>query len=137
MTTENTTKEIELREKQAVEQAQGEVTWEGRFFNPHVDIFSSEKDITVQADLPGVERKNLDIDLREGVLTIVGKVDEKRDGFRAIRSEYEVGGYMRRFTISDEIDTEHIAATLKDGVLTLVLPKAAKALPRKIEVVVN
>jgi len=137
MSTENTSKEIEVREKQAVEQAHGEVTWEGRFFNPHVDIWSSEKGITILADLPGVAKDGLDIDLREGILTIVGKVAGQRDGFEPIRSEYEIGGYMRRFTISDEIDTEAIGATLKDGVLTLVLPKAARALPRKIAVHVN
>ena len=132
MTEQNT--EIEVREKQEVEASQGEATWEGTFFTPDVDIYSTDEGITVLADVPGVTADGLDIDLREGVLTLIGKVPAVDGGLRPVRGEYRVGGYLRRFTLSDDVDADGIEASLDAGVLTLTLPKAEKAKPRKIQV---
>lgn len=132
--TPNTDTELEVREKLEVEKSQGETTWEGSFFHPDVDIHATEDRIVLLADMPGVQRDNLDIDLREGVLSLVGRITDVSDDFKPLHEEYRVGGYARRFTLSDDIDADKIEASLKDGVLELVLPKAEKALPRKIEV---
>ena len=126
--------EIEVAEKQAVDTTSGETTWEGTFFTPTVDIYSNDSAITLLADMPGVAPDDLDIDLRKGVLTLLGKVRELPVGHRPLQQEYEMGGYRRRFELSDDIDAEKIEATMKDGVLHLLLPKAEKAMPRKIEV---
>ena len=135
MTTNQTkTNEIEVAEKQEVEETSGEPTWAGTFFSPQVDILSSDTGITLVADLPGVTREGLDIDLREGVLTLVGKVEELSPEHRILQQEYRLGGYLRRFNISDDVDRDGIHAALKDGVLTLQLPKVKSAQPRKIEV---
>ncbi len=127
-------KEITVRNKQAVETTSGEPTWSGRFFTPAADIYSSDEAITLVLDMPGVTQEELDIDLRDGVLTIVGKVPDEPAEYRLMQQEYEIGGYLRRFNISDKVDRDGISAKLKDGVLTLVLPKAEEIRPRKIEV---
>ena len=85
--------------------------------------------------MPGVKGKDLDIDLQRSILTIKGDVaspegPNERDVFR----EYNTGSYVRQFALSDTIDQSKIDAELKDGVLKLVLPKAEKAVPRKIAV---
>lgn len=132
MTSENS--EIEVQDKQTVDASSGEPTWAGRFFTPAVDIYSTDTETVVTADLPGVTQDGLEIDLRDGVLTLVGKVQEVPAGYRALQNEYEIGGYLRRFDLNDDIDADRIDATLRDGVLALLLPKAEAALPRKIQV---
>ena len=85
--------------------------------------------------LPGVKEKDLKIDLDNDILTIIGDVEEskgKAENF--VAREYRTGRYYRQFTIGETIDGEKINATLDDGVLKLVMPKAAKAKPRKIEI---
>ena len=85
------------------------------------------------ADIPGVEPDGLEIDLRDNVLTIMGKVKPEED-HRYILKEFGVGNYYRQFTLSEVIDQEKLAAGIKNGVLTLTLPKVEKARPRRIEV---
>jgi HSP20 family protein len=87
--------------------------------------------------MPGVSKGSLEIDLRDGVLTLTGKVEALPEDYRALQREYQLGGYLRKFNISDRIDSAGIAATLKDGVLTLVLPRSEEARPRKIAVQVG
>ena len=100
-----------------------------------MDIFETEKAITLIADMPGVRSENLDIDLREDVLTLSGEPDVPgKEGETPILEEYRIGRYVRRFTLSDVIDQSKIEAEISNGVLTLVLPKAEKAVPRKISV---
>jgi HSP20 family protein len=127
-------KALEAKEKQEVK-ADVEHTRPGPTFTPAVDIFETDTGITLVADMPGVKAKNLDIDLHKSVLTIKGDVvspegANETDIFR----EYNTGSYVRQFTLSDAIDQSKIDAELKDGVLKLVLPKAEKAVPRKIAV---
>ena len=126
--------EIQAKEKAAVA-ALAEGIKEGRMFSPAVDIFETDREITLLADMPGVGTKDLKIDLRDDTLTITGDVTplEGTDE-EDILVEYEVGSYYRQFTLSEVIDQNKIDAQLKDGVLRLALPKVEKAKPRKITV---
>ena len=104
-------------------------------FTPRVDIREEANGLTLVADMPGVDEKSVQIDLNKGVLTISGHV-EPRDlaGRRVIMSEYRIGDYQRAFTLSDEVDTAKIEASVKDGVLRVWLPKAEQAKERRIPV---
>lgn len=107
----------------------------GPTFMPAVDIFESEREITLLADMPGVKAKDLSIDLRESVLTVEGHIDppESTNEIDLLR-EYRTGNYLRQFTLSEMIDQAKIEAEMKDGVLRLKLPKVEEAKPRKIAV---
>ena len=127
-------KELKVKEKQEVATT-GEQTRPGVVYTPDVDIFESEKDITLLADMPGVTTDNLTIDLRDDVLTLTGDADnDVEDTEELVVFEYGVGKYHRQFTLSEVIDQAKITAELKEGVLRLVLPKVEKATPRKITV---
>ncbi len=129
-----TDKELKVQEKKET-QTQGEPTKPGRQFIPSVDIYETEGAVMLRADMPGVDKSGVSIDLEKGVLTINGTMDGDEDpSERVLLKEYETGHYMRRFTISEAIDQEKIEAKIVDGVLTLVLPKIEPAKPRKIEV---
>ena len=126
----------ELQAKQKTEvNAPSEQTTTGAVFVPTVDIFETEREINLLADLPGVKTEDLKIDLRDNVLTLSGDVEPfEGSNENDIFIEYEVGKYFRQFTVSEEIDQEKIEAHMKDGVLRLILPKAEKTVPKKITV---
>lgn len=127
------TKEISKKE---AETPQGvERTRPHKVYTPEVNILERKDEIVVTADLPGVDEKSLDITLEKNVLTIYGRVEPPvPESQRLAYSEYGVGDYQRAFTLSDEVDKEKIQATMKNGVLRLVLPKAESAKTRKIPV---
>ncbi|MEZ4529199.1 MAG: Hsp20/alpha crystallin family protein [Desulfobacterales bacterium] len=127
-------KELQAKEKQAVA-VPAEQTMPGPIFSPHVDIFETEQEIVLLADMPGVKPEHLDIDLRESVLTISGDIApfEGADE-QDVLIEYEVGRYQRQFTLSEVVDQSRIEAKLEKGVLRLILPKMEKAIPRKISI---
>lgn len=107
----------------------------GPVFTPNVDIYDTENAIHLVADMPGVGPSDLTIDLRDDVLTLAGDIaPEGSADETVIYTEYQTGRYYRQFTLSEVIDQGKIDAKLKDGVLTLVLPKVEKATPRKITV---
>ena len=133
-TQEKRENEIAVHDKKAIEKSAHEPTRPGISYSPVVDIFETEDALTLLADLPGVKQEDLDIDLDDRRLTITGLVDSVDSRFRPLYEEYGVGGYTRSFELGDTIDRKGISASLKDGVLTLVLPKADKLKPRKIEV---
>lgn len=119
----------------AAMQAAPEPTHSGPVYTPAVDIFETESTITVLADMPGVEPESLTIDLRESVLTLVGRVPTpERSREDVILREHTSGTFMRQFTLSEAIDQSKIDARLSDGVLRLELPKVEKAKPRQISV---
>lgn len=123
--------------KKEAETPQGvERTRPQKVYTPDVDILERKDEIVVTADLPGVDEKTLDITLEKNVLTIFGRVEPMNDlaKHRLAYSEYGVGDYQRAFTLSDEVDKNRIQATMKNGVLRLVLPKAEAAKTRKISV---
>ncbi len=105
----------------------------GKFIRPAVDIWETEEGLKLVADLPGVDKSGLSVDIDQGILTIEGKAGENRRG-DAIFREFELASYYRQFQLPGELDTEKIAAELKNGVLTLHLPKSEAAKPRRIEI---
>lgn len=129
-----TTDSIQSAEKTGVSLEKGELIHEGDFFTPAVDIYETADEIVMNVDLPGVKPEDLDIDLREDTLTIVGKVAESETEGNDLLVEYRVGHYYRSFLLTDVIDRATISANLADGMLKLKLPKAAKAVPRKIPI---
>ena len=127
-------KEIKVKEKQEVT-TPAEQTIPGLVFTPEVDIFETDKAITLMADIPGVKPEKLNIDLRDNILTITGDVDRLQAADEELLvMEYETGRYYRQFTLSEVIDQTKIDAKLNLGVLRLSLPKVAKAAPRKIAI---
>jgi HSP20 family protein len=127
-------KDIESTDKKTLEKSE-ETTWAGETYEPVVDIWESEQALTLQADVPGVGTDDIDINLDQDVLTISGRVAlDDYEGLRPVYSEFNVGNFYRRFTLGELIDQEKITADMKDGVLTLTLPKKEKAQPRKISV---
>ena len=128
------TKEIVTKEKEEVKQHQGELTKAGVYYVPSADIFETADALTLVADLPGVDKGGLEVDVEDRQLTITGHVKAPEDRHKARYTEYGIGGYTRRFTLGDTIDQAKISARLEDGVLTLTLPKAERLKPRKIEI---
>ena len=103
-------------------------------FLPPADIYETRDHIVVLAEMPGVAPDGVDITLERRVLTIRGRsAANHHAGYQRVYNEYADGDYGRVFTLSENIDRDHIEATLKHGVLHLVLPKAETAKPRKIE----
>jgi HSP20 family protein len=128
------TKELKVKEKQELS-LPAEQTMPGLVFTPSVDIFENDKKIVLLADMPGVQAKALNIDLRDNTLTLDGDVEPFEGANEEdVLIEYEVGKYHRQFSLSEVIDQEKIDAQLKDGVLRLTLPKIEKAAPRTITV---
>jgi len=128
------TKDLKIREKREVS-TPAEQTRPGLVFTPSVDIFETDKELVLLADMPGVKAENLNIDLRDDTLTLAGDVQPYQNpGENEILIEYEVGKYYRQFSLSEIIDQARIDAQLKDGILRLTLPKIERATPRKIAV---
>ena len=135
--TERDTKALQAKEKQEVA-GTAEQTRPGLVFTPFVDIFETEQQLTLLADMPGVKSENLNIDLRDNTLTLTGDVEpDEAAGEDRLLTEYETGKYYRQFNLSEMIDQNKIDAKLSNGVLRLTLPKVEKAAPRKIEVKVR
>jgi HSP20 family protein len=127
-------KDLQAKKKTGVP-SPAEQTRPGLIFTPAVDIFETEQNITMVADMPGVIPENLSIDLKDNVLTLIGDVQPPEKGEEvALYKEYQTGRYYRQFSLSEMIDQSKIEATMKEGVLNLVLPKVVKAAARKIEV---
>jgi HSP20 family molecular chaperone IbpA len=129
-----TSEDIQATEKAGVNIDKGELTHEGDFFTPAVDIYETPEEIIMKVDLPGVKPEDLDIDLIDDTLTIVGKVAEADTEGNDLLVEYKVGHYYRSFLLTDVIDRGAISANLSEGMLRLSLPKAAKVAPRKIPI---
>jgi HSP20 family protein len=128
-----TTKEVEKREAATADRI--ERTRAAQVYTPQVDIVERKDDIVVTADMPGVDETSVEINLEKNVLSIFGKVEEEIfKNHRRAYAEYGVGDYERVFTLSDEIDRDRIQATVRNGVLKLVLPKAEALKSRKIVV---
>jgi HSP20 family molecular chaperone IbpA len=124
--------ELAVREKQELATRE-ERTVPGRFYVPHSDVYETEEALAVVMEVPGVAREAVQIELREDVLRVEARVDPaKYEGLEPVYTEYGVGHWARAFALPDRVDRERIEARLEDGVLTLTLPKAAEARPRRI-----
>lgn len=131
------TKELKVREKQEVA-SPAEQTKPGPVFTPSVDIFETDKAITLLVDIPGVKADDLNVDLRDDTLTLTGDVNPGvATPGELVYGEYETGRYYRQFSLSEVIAQDKIDAKLSDGVLRLTLPKVEKATPRSIAVQVG
>jgi HSP20 family protein len=107
-----------------------------RYVAPAVDIYETLEGLVVKADLPGVAKDGLDIRVENNLLTIRGRAGHAAPG-EALYREYELAHFFRQFELNDKVDQLKISADLKNGVLTLNLPKAEEAKPRRIEVHVS
>ena len=126
--------ELPVQQKREVEKKQ-ESTIPSRAFLPIVDIFETDQALTVILEMPGVDKENVNVGVENDILTIEGRIDySKYEGLQPVYTEYNIGHYIRTFQISSKIEQGEISAELKDGVMTLVLPKAEKAKPRSIKV---
>jgi HSP20 family molecular chaperone IbpA len=91
--------------------------------------------LTVVLEMPGVDRNSIEANVEDDIVTIEGRIDfSKYEGMHPVYTEYNVGHYARSFEISNKIDQSKISAQMTDGVVTIVLPKAEQAKPRKIQV---
>jgi HSP20 family protein len=126
--------EIATKEKQQLSKGQ-EQTRPGRYYVPDVNIYEFEDSLKLWADMPGVKDKDVDVTLKDGMLTLTGKVStELYNGLRPLYTEYNIGNYYREFVLNEDIDESKIRATMRNGVLELTLPKKEHAKPRRIEV---
>jgi HSP20 family protein len=127
-------KEMQVREKKELV-AKEEKTVPGRYFIPDADIYETDDALAVVMEMPGVEKNDLHVGLENDALRVDGRIDySKYKEMEPVYAEYNVGHYARSFALSNKIDQEKIAANLEDGVLTLTLPKAKHAQPRKIAI---
>lgn len=107
-----------------------------RYLTPAVDIYETKNGLTVVADMPGVAKDDLNIQVEEGILTIQGRTTLSRRS-HPTSEEYKLYNYFRQFQMSEDVDNDRIEAALENGVLTLNLPKAEHAKPKRIEVKVK
>jgi HSP20 family protein len=106
---------------------------------PAMDVYEDDDKVTVELELAGMKKEDFDISLHDDVLTISGErksESEKRDG-ESFRSERSFGSFSRSVTLPAAVKSDEVKATYKDGVLTVTLPKAEEAKPRKIQVEVH
>lgn len=135
----NDKQEVQVQEQaQAVDATRHEPTQERYTFMPRADIYEDAEAVHVEADMPGVDENHVEIGLEKHVLTIRGRFEEATpEGMRLGYQEYHTGEYERRLALSDEVDTDAITATVKNGVLHVRLPKAKEKEARRIEVKVG
>jgi HSP20 family molecular chaperone IbpA len=128
------TQELQVQKKRELE-TKDETTVPARVFVPTADIYESKDALMVILEMPGVEKNNIDVRVEDNVLKVEGRLDlTKYQGLNPLYTEYNVGHYARSFHLSNKIDQSKIAAELKDGVLSLALPKVEEARPRSIQV---
>jgi HSP20 family protein len=130
----DTQQELQVQQKREVESKQ-EATIPARVFLPATDIFETDEALTVILEMPGVDKDKVDVKVENDVLQIEVWIDFSRyEGLQPVYTEYNIGNYARSFQLSSKIDQNRISAELRDGVMTLVLPKSERAKTRKISV---
>jgi HSP20 family protein len=130
-------KEMKIQVKEEAP-AKSERVRSGPVFVPPVDIYETEDAIVLIADMPGVSGDKVSLDLKDSHLIISGEINPSMgEGETMLVQEYLTGDYYREFHLGELIDKNRIEATMADGVLKLVLHKAARAIPQKIEVRVD
>lgn len=128
------TQELQVQKKRELGN-KDETTISARIFVPLADVYEADNDLRVILEMPGVEKNNVDIRVEDGVLSVEGRLDlAKYQGLQPLYTEYNIGHYSRSFRLSSKIDQNKIAAEMKDGVLSLKLPKVEEAKPRTIRI---
>jgi len=127
--------ELKTTERQVPSKLDGSERTRSRpVFVPRADIYETQDNVVLLVDMPGVASDGVDITLEKRTLAIRGyAADQPHANYRQVYAEYASGDYERVFTLSEDIDREGIEASQKNGVLRLVLPKAAPAKARKIQ----
>jgi HSP20 family protein len=126
--------ELQVQQKRELEKTE-ETTIPARIFLPTTDIYETQDALFVILEMPGVEKKNVDVRVEDGVVYVEGRLDfSKYQNLQPVYTEYNVGHYSRSFRVSSKIDQNNIRAELKDGVLSLTLAKIEEAKPRAIQV---
>lgn len=126
---------MEMNKQEVMSRDDAEQTRPQKLYTPATDIHETQEQLVLLADMPGVKQDGVEITLEQNILTIYGHVDEPEfPGYNLSHAEYGVGGYRRVFALSNEIDRDGIQASVKNGVLKLILPKSKRAMPRKITV---
>ena len=125
---------LEVQEKKELV-AKGEKTVPARYYVPHTDIYETDDALMVVMEVPGVDRRNIDVKVENDELRVEARIDfSKYEGMEPLYTEYNIGHFARTFSLSHMIDQQTIGATLSDGVLTLTLKKVQQAQPRRIEI---
>jgi HSP20 family protein len=132
MTDINTTSPKERADSGTAERTRGGVT-----FSPRVDIYETDRELVLLADLPGVKPEDIDLRYEKGELILQGKTQPRHAGKVSLLNEYEVGDFYRVFSIHESIDSTKIEGEVKNGVLTVHLPKMEASRPRQINVKVQ
>ena len=127
--------EMQVQEKRELRKNE-ESTIPVRAFVPATDIYETDQALTVVMEMPGVEKANVDVHVENDVLNVVGHIDfSNYEKLQPVYTEYNIGHYRRSFSLSpNSVDQEKIQAEMKEGVLTLTLPKAERAKARRITV---
>ena len=126
--------ELQVQQKRELETKE-ETTVPARTFLPAADIFESQDALNVILEMPGVEKNNINVSVQDGILRVEGRLDfTKYKTLRPLYTEYNVGNYSRSFRLSSKIEQHKIGAELRDGVLSLTLPKVEEPKPRTIEI---
>jgi len=123
--------ELQVHEKKELRE---EATREGPHFTPDVDIYETDQALVLVADVPGATGDHIELDLRDSQLSLAAPVQQLDKRWKPIYVEYEIGNYSRQFRLGQMFDEARISAQVKDGVLLVRVPKAQKAMPRKIQV---
>jgi HSP20 family protein len=123
-----------LTQKSRTESGQTETTRGGQYFTPRVDIYETDKELTVYADLPGVRSEDVDLRYERGELMLHGRVRPRERQGTVLLAEYDEGDFYRIFQIHESIDASRISAECKNGVLVVHLPKVEAAQPRQIQI---
>jgi len=126
-------KELQAQEKRDI-QSPAESTTGGPVFIPHADIYEDSEALYVVVDMPGVDKSAISINLENDTLSIYGKAARPEFESKLTYAEYRIGDYSRSFMLTESIDQAKIDASMKNGVLSLKLPKAEQAKPKKIEI---
>jgi len=131
----NSNIQTQERQNPTAQRTAGEGERDAPFIVPPVDVFENESGITLLTDLPGVSRDRLGVRVDGDSLFIEATADARGpDNMELVYGEAQIPSYRRQFTLSRELDSSRIEATLKDGVLKLSIPKLDEAKPRRIEV---
>jgi HSP20 family protein len=126
--------ELQSQKKRELEKKE-ETTIPARIFVPTTDIYETDASLTVVMEMPGVDKKDVELRLEDDVLKVDGRLDfAKYQGLQPVYTEYNIGHYSRSFSLSSKIDQSKISAEMNDGVLSLVLPKVEETKPRTIQV---
>jgi len=109
---------------------------EAVFFRPATDVLETNDALILRFDMPGVSKDRVDITVEKGTLTVTGHADKEQAG-RCVYRETRIGDYQRQFTLTEDVDVDRIVAEMQAGVLTIHIPKAEKAKPKKIQIAVG